>query len=118
MAVINMTPLMSVTIDIEDWYHIPSVCGSSFSKYKDTTEFFEKWRGRFDYISGPTSRVIDILAEFGIRATFFIVAEVIERYKGLVQTIIKNGHEIASHGYDHMCYIDSATSNPIETQNL
>ena len=37
----NMNTL-SITVDIEDWYHIPSVTGSPFSVYKDVNEFFER----------------------------------------------------------------------------
>jgi hypothetical protein len=43
---------LSITIDIEDWYHIPSVAGSPFSVYKDVDEFFDKWTGRrYDYLT-------------------------------------------------------------------
>ena len=31
---------LSITVDIEDWYNIPSVTGSPFSVYKDVPEFF------------------------------------------------------------------------------
>jgi len=55
---------ISVTVDIEDWYHIPSVTGSPFSVYKDVEEFFDKWEGRYDYLSEPTKRVLDLLDEF------------------------------------------------------
>ena len=61
---------LSITIDIEDWYHIPSVTGSPFSVYRDVDEFFDKWKGRrYDYLSlrKPTRRVLDLLDEFDIR---------------------------------------------------
>jgi hypothetical protein len=44
---------LSITVDIEDWYHIPSVTGSPFSVYKDVNAFFDKWEGRYDYLSEP-----------------------------------------------------------------
>ena len=77
---------LSVTIDIEDWYHIPSVTGSPFSVYKDINEFFEKWKERYDYLSEPTKRVLDLLDEFNIKATFFVVADIIEHYPGVVES--------------------------------
>jgi len=55
---------LSITVDIEDWYHIPSVTGSPFSVYRDAPEFFDKWKGRYDYLSEPTKRVLDLLDEF------------------------------------------------------
>ena len=42
---------LSITVDIEDWYHVPSVTGSQFSVYKDVDEFFDKWKGRYDFLT-------------------------------------------------------------------
>lgn len=106
---------LSITVDIEDWYHIPSVCGSDFSVYKDVKEFFEKWEGRYDYLSKPTKRVLDILDEFNMTATFFIVADVAEHYPGLIESIAARGHEIACHGADHRCSINPNTKKPLLT---
>jgi len=106
---------LSITVDIEDWYHIPSVCGSDFSVYKDVKEFFENWEGRYDYLSEPTKRVLDILDEFHMTATFFIVADVAEHYPGLIESIAARGHEIACHGADHRCSINPNTKKPLLT---
>ena len=103
---------LSVTVDIEDWYHIPSVCGSPFSVYKDVNEFFKKWKGRYDYLSEPTKRVLDLLDEFEVTATFFVVADVVEHYPGLVEGIVERGHEIACHGLHHSLKIHSETKKP------
>lgn len=104
---------LSVTIDIEDWYCTPSVCGSPFSEYTDINEFFEKWTDRYDYISGPTKRILDLLDEFNVGATFFIVADIVKYYPGLVESIVDRGHEIASHGLYHNCKIDPSTKKPL-----
>jgi len=61
---------LSITIDIEDWYHIPSVTGSPFSVYKDVPKFFKKWTGRYDYLTEPTKRVLDMLDEYDILDNF------------------------------------------------
>lgn len=37
----------------------------------------------------------------GVKATFFVLGWIAERYPGLIREIKKQGHEIASHGYDH-----------------
>jgi len=104
---------LSVTIDIEDWYHIPSVCGSSFSVYKDVNDFFEKWDNRYDYLSKPTKRILDLLDEFDITATFFIVADIAEHYPGLIESIAERGHEIGCHGAHHTCKLDQKTKKPL-----
>lgn len=104
---------LAVTIDLEDWYHIPSVSGSPFSVYQDTDTFFDTWNGRYDYLSRPTARVLDLLDEYRISATFFVVADVIARYPGLVETIVERGHEIGCHGLDHRCKIHPVKKGPL-----
>lgn len=107
---------LAVTIDIEDWYHIPSVTGSPFSRFKDVDEFFNQWRGRYDYLTEPTKRVLEMLDELNIRATFFVVADVVEHYPGLVEQIAERGHEIACHGRHHACKIHPKTKQPLMSQ--
>ncbi len=46
-------------------------------------------------------KILDLLQRYGIKATFFIPAWVIEKYKGLTKEISSEGHEIAHHGYRH-----------------
>ncbi|MGB9928798.1 MAG: polysaccharide deacetylase family protein [Methanosarcina sp.] len=106
---------LSITVDIEDWYHIPSVCGSSFSIYKNVNEFFEKWNDRYDYLTEPTKKTLDLLDEFNITATFFVVADVAEHYPGLIESISVRGHEIACHGADHTCVLDPKTKELLTT---
>jgi len=97
---------LAVTVDIEDWYHIPSVTGSPFSVYSDVNEFFANWHGRYDYLTEPTQKALSLLDEYGITATFFVVANVIEKYPGLVESIVEKGHEIGCHGLHHACKIN------------
>jgi len=104
---------LSITIDIEDWYHIPSVTGSPFSVYKDVPEFFDKWTGRYDYLTEPTERVLDMLDGYDIKATFFVVAEVVDHYPDLVESIAERGHEIGCHGLHHACKTDPKTKEPL-----
>lgn len=104
---------VSLTVDVEDWYHIPSVCGSTFSVYRDVDEFFDRWDGRYDYLTTTTERVLKLLDHHQIPATFFVVADIIEHYPGLVESIADQGHEIACHGLHHSCVIDPKTKKPL-----
>ncbi|NPV63881.1 MAG: polysaccharide deacetylase family protein [Methanotrichaceae archaeon] len=113
MTSIDSEQTLSLTIDIEDWYHIPSVCGSPFSVYQDVAQFLEDWDEEYDYLTEPTKKVLDLLDEFGISATFFIVADVAENYPGLVESISAKGHEIACHGLNHACKIHPKTKEPL-----
>ena len=103
---------LAVTVDVEDWYHVPAVTGSSFSEYNDVGEFLSEWNEEYDYLTEPTHRTLDLLDTLGITATFFIVADVVDHYPGLVKSIADRGHEIGCHGLHHECTIDPNTKEP------
>lgn len=46
-------------------------------------------------------RVLTLLAETGIKATFFVPGTTAERYPERVREILAGGHEIGHHGYTH-----------------
>lgn len=46
-------------------------------------------------------RILDILDEFAIRATFFVPGWVAEHRPGLAEGIVNRGHEVAHHSYSH-----------------
>lgn len=48
-----------------------------------------------------TPKVLDILKENDIKATFFIIGSKAEKYPELVSRIIDEGHLIGSHSWDH-----------------
>lgn len=54
---------------------------------------------------GPTSKctekVLDILKEENIKATFFVVGKHVEEYPEIVKREYEEGHYIANHGYSH-----------------
>lgn len=48
-----------------------------------------------------TPEILDILAEYGVKATFFVIGENATWYGDLVKTEYENGHEIGNHTYSH-----------------
>ncbi|BFU93670.1 MAG: putative Polysaccharide deacetylase [Nitrospira sp.] len=48
-----------------------------------------------------TDKILELLASQQVRATFFVLGWVAERYPVLVRSISAAGHEVASHGYGH-----------------
>ena len=48
-----------------------------------------------------TPRVLDILRAEGVRATFFVLGKHAERHPEIVERIVREGHELGNHGYDH-----------------
>lgn len=48
-----------------------------------------------------TREVLKVLAEYGQKATFFVVGEKVERYPDVVREIRAGGHELGVHGFEH-----------------
>jgi len=48
-----------------------------------------------------TCRILDLLSKHGVQATFFLLGKVADRRPEIVNRILQDGHEIASHGYIH-----------------
>ena len=56
----------------------------------------------FDDGPGPyTAALLDLLAERGIVATFFVLGQNAERRPKLIRRMLAEGHEVANHGYSH-----------------
>lgn len=51
--------------------------------------------------SGNTGRILDILAEYDVKATFFVVGKEEEEYQALYQRIVEEGHTLGMHSYSH-----------------
>lgn len=48
-----------------------------------------------------TPRFLDLLAELGVRATFFLLTEQLRRHSELVRRMTAEGHEVGVHGFHH-----------------
>lgn len=48
-----------------------------------------------------TPAVLDLLASHGIKATFFVIGEKLERHAGLIRRIVADGHGIGAHTWSH-----------------
>jgi polysaccharide deacetylase family protein (PEP-CTERM system associated) len=84
--------LNALTIDVEDYYHV-----SGF----DHCVSRRQWDHFPSRVSDSTLRVLDRLAEAGVRGTFFILGWVAERCPSLIRAIRAAGHEIGCHSYAH-----------------
>ncbi|VWX56906.1 Polysaccharide deacetylase [Sphingorhabdus sp. 109] len=84
--------LNAMSVDIEDWFQV-----GAFETVIDRAD----WDQLEHRVERNSHAVLALFDEAGIKATFFILGWVAERYPALMQTIADAGHEIASHGYDH-----------------
>ncbi len=85
--------LNALSVDVEDWFQVGA---------------FETVipRGDWDRLPARVERngeaVLDLFAQAGVKATFFTLGWVAERYPALIRRIAAAGHEVASHGWDHV----------------
>ncbi len=84
--------LNALTIDLEDYYHATSF---------DHIISMDDWVSIESRIEQNCDKVLSVLDEFKVKATFFVLGWVAERHPILIRTIYNEGHEIASHGFDH-----------------
>jgi polysaccharide deacetylase family protein (PEP-CTERM system associated) len=87
----------AMTIDVEDYFHV-SVFDGVVPRIR--------WTTLESRVCGNTERVLAVLEEAQVRATFFVLGWVAERYPSLVRRIVDAGHEIASHGFAHRLVYD------------
>jgi polysaccharide deacetylase family protein (PEP-CTERM system associated) len=80
------------TVDVEDWFH---VCGAGGLLDRPN------WDTLPSRVVPTTRRLLDALDRAQVRATFFVVGWVAERFPALVQEILAAGHEVGSHGHLH-----------------
>lgn len=48
-----------------------------------------------------TDQIIDVLDKYGVKATFFVVGQEVRKYPGTFRKIVKKGHEMGNHSWDH-----------------
>ena len=58
-----------------------------------------------------TPRLLDMLKERGIKATFFLVGKNVVEYPKIAKRIVDEGHEIASHSWSHR-FVNSCGRDP------
>ena len=83
----------ALSIDVEDYFQV-----SAFESYiaKD------QWDSIPHRVENNTHKILDILDEKQVKATFFTLGWIAERYPGIVNRIVADGHELACHGYEHI----------------
>jgi len=80
------------TVDVEEWFNIIDCPGAPQ---------IESWDAQQSRVEANTDVILQLMADAGVKGTFFILGWVAERHKKMVKTISEQGHEIASHGQSH-----------------
>jgi polysaccharide deacetylase family protein (PEP-CTERM system associated) len=84
--------LNALSIDVEDYFQV-----TAFERCVRR----DQWDNYSLRVERNTLRILDMLDEYEVKATFFVLGWVAERCSRLVCAIAGRGHEIACHGYGH-----------------
>jgi polysaccharide deacetylase family protein (PEP-CTERM system associated) len=87
------SPQVILSFDVEEHYRIEAAAGLPVD-----AALRDHCAERMDV---ATRWVLDALGQRGIKATFFVVGDIAHSNPGLVRAIHRDGHEVASHGWDH-----------------
>jgi polysaccharide deacetylase family protein (PEP-CTERM system associated) len=86
-AVVN-----AMTVDVEDYFQV-----SAFDRVVSR----DQWDSLESRVCRNTERLLGVFDDADVKATFFVLGWVADRFPDLVRRIASTGHEIASHGYAH-----------------
>jgi polysaccharide deacetylase family protein (PEP-CTERM system associated) len=81
-----------MTVDVEDYFQV-----SAFEPFIRRSD----WERLPRRVERNTARILDLFGEAGIHATFFTLGWVAERHPELIRRMVNEGHEVASHGFEH-----------------
>jgi polysaccharide deacetylase family protein (PEP-CTERM system associated) len=84
--------LNALSVDVEDWFQVGAF---------ENVIARAQWDGLPARVERNSDAVLALFARAGVKGTFFTLGWVAERFPSLVRRIVADGHEIASHGWDH-----------------
>lgn len=89
----SVEPVISgLSVDVEEWFQVGAF---------ENTISPDDWDRLDSRVVFNTAKVLDLFERQNVKATFFTLGWVAERHPALIRRIVCEGHEIASHGWDH-----------------
>lgn len=85
-------PVNAMSVDVEDYFQVQALSDAIPRT---------AWETLPCRVEANVDRLLALFDDAGIKATFFTLGWVAERYPALVRRIVAGGHELASHGWDH-----------------
>jgi polysaccharide deacetylase family protein (PEP-CTERM system associated) len=92
----------AMTIDVEDYFQV-----SAFAPHIPR----ENWNSMDCRVERNVERILALLKERDVKATFFTLGWIAERYPQVVRAIVDGGPELASHGYAHLRASDQSAED-------
>ncbi len=81
-----------LTVVLEDYFHVAPLKGVVQA---------DRWYRFERRVESNTRKALDLLDEYGISATFFVLGSIADEMPELVREVVERGHEVASKGYFH-----------------
>jgi polysaccharide deacetylase family protein (PEP-CTERM system associated) len=82
----------ALTVDVEEYFHAENLREA----YPP-----EDWDRLESRVEEPLERLLERFRAHAVRATFFVLGWLAERRPSIVPRLLRDGHEVASHGYLH-----------------
>ena len=76
-----------MTVDLEDYF-----CDLDFNK----------WSNFESRVIKTTNLLLELFRKYNVKATFFTLGYIAQKFPELIKKIIDDGHEISSHSYAHL----------------
>jgi peptidoglycan-N-acetylglucosamine deacetylase len=83
----------ALSVDVEDWFQV-----GAFERVVDRAD----WEHLPQRVERNAEAVLSLFDQAGVKATFFTLGWVAHRHPALVRRFAEAGHEVASHGWDHV----------------
>ena len=85
--------LNAMTVDVEDYFQV-----SAFESHVSRAD----WETTPLRVQANVERILELFDEHGVKATFFTLGWVAQRHPAMVRRMVAEGHELASHGWEHI----------------
>ena len=94
-----------LTVDLEEWYHLD---------YLDT----ETCKAAGVRVVPRIFDFLDMLDDEGVKATFFCVGDIADENADILREILRRGHAIGCHGWDHTLLTDKSVEQFVEETRM
>lgn len=82
-----------MTVDVEEYFQV--------SAFEDVVDR-ELWQSYPSRVQQNVDKILQLFSDHEIKGTFFTLGILAKKYPGMIGKIIAEGHELASHGWQHV----------------
>jgi len=90
-------PIHCLTVDVEDYFQVAA--------FRHSVSMGD-WDRMPSRVEDNTAKVLELFDELEVKATFFVLGWIAEKFPGIVRRISQAGHELGCHSYSHQLIYD------------